>query len=357
MRQFIQPNIVLYFFLLALGVSGVFFALIWPETIGFQAFITFAGAGGFGVAYYIFHTKRHKGHLVCPVGSDCNAVVTSRYAKFFGIPLEYWGMAYYAAIVVSYGVLIFAPALFVEVMRSGLFLLTAAAFVFSLYLLFVQAFLLRQWCIWCLLSASLSIAIFIFSLASLDVALAVLGELGGVLDALRALGFALGVGGSTTAIFLFHRFLRDLDIDENEQHVLKGVSEVVWMGLALVLVASFAQYVTIPMILAHSSQFLAQMIAVIVAAVIGAILLIILAPFLYMIPFRDEEKRSFLAPLRKPIFIMGAIGVTSWYFAFSVDYVSAYGLATLLLAYGAALVAAIGASLLWEWALTRRRRS
>jgi len=90
--RFIQPSIFLYFFLLLLGISGFFFAVIWPHAVGFYAFIAFAAAGGFGVSLYIYYTKRHHKQLVCPIGSNCNAVVTSRYAKFLGVSLEYWGM-------------------------------------------------------------------------------------------------------------------------------------------------------------------------------------------------------------------------------------------------------------------------
>ena len=356
MNRFIQPNIFLYFFLLILGISGFFFAVIWPQAEGFYAFIALAAVGGFCVAFYIYYTKRHHKQLVCPIGSDCNAVVTSRYAKFLGVSLEYYGMFYYAVIIAAYIILISAPHLFSELFLFGLIMLTAAAFFFALYLLFAQAFLLRQWCIWCILSAMLSIVIFIFSLVSIDFAVAFLAEITTIIGAVHAFGFALGIGGVTAALFLFSRFLRDLDIDEKELQTLKGISELIWLGLALILVSQFASYVIHAETLALSGSFLAQTIALFVIAVSGAVLMIIFAPFLAVIPFDETAKghrHSPLESLRKPLFITGAIALSSWYFAFIMNYLPGYELDILLLIYIAVLAAAVAVGLFWEKSISR----
>jgi uncharacterized membrane protein len=349
--RLIQANICLYFFLLILGISGFFFAVIWPHSLGFYAFIAFAALGGLGVACYIYYTKRYHKQLVCPIGSDCNAVVTSRYSKFLGVPLEHWGILYYAIIVSAYAVLIFAPHLLSGVLLSGLIILTAAAFLFSLYLLFVQAFLLRQWCIWCLLSAMLSIMIFIVSLASVDFAMAFLNEITGVIELMRALGFVLGMGGATTAMLLFARFLRDLDIDENELQTLKGLSELVWLGLAFTLVGQFTSYVIDVEMLSQSGLFLTQTIALFVVAISGAVLMIIFAPLLAIMPFTEPPRghhHSPLESLRKPLFITGSVALSSWYFAFVMNYLPEYRLAVLFFVYLAVIAVSTATALFLE---------
>ena len=138
MLRFIQPNIFLYFFLLILGISGLFFAVIWSQAEGFYAFITFATSGGLGVALYIYYTKKHYKQLVCPIGSDRNAVITSRYANFLGVPLEYWGIFYCAVIIAVYIILIFAPWIIQDLFLCGIKLFTTTALLFSLYLLFLS---------------------------------------------------------------------------------------------------------------------------------------------------------------------------------------------------------------------------
>jgi uncharacterized membrane protein len=365
--RFIQPNIFLYFFLLILGISGFFFMAVWPQATGFYAFIVFAATGGFGVASYIYYTKKSHKQLVCPVGSDCNAVITSRYSKFLGVSIEYLGMFYYAIIFIAYIFLIFVLHPLPGPLLAGLTMFTATAFFFSLYLLFAQAFLLRQWCIWCILSAALSIAIFIISLASIDFAVAFLAGITTVVEVIHVFGFAIGMGGATTALFLFLRFLRDLDIDEKEMHTLKEVSELVWLGLALILVGQFASYVAYAQDLAQSGPFLAQTIALFAIVVSGAVLMIIFTPFLAIIPFSAiggsasggnetaENHRHPLESLRKPLLIIGAIALSSWYFAFFMSYVPEYGLAILLPTYFTVLATAVAIALFWERRISRGR--
>lgn len=350
MRAFISGKITLYFVLMILGASGFFFTIFWPQPDGFYAFAAIAALGGFGVATNIWYTKSHHGTLVCPTGSDCNAVVTSRYSKFFGVPLEYLGMAYFGFIFLAYLLLIFWSALFSPHAVTGLTLLSTTAALFSIYLLFVQAVLLRQWCIWCILASTLSLVIFFISLMGLPLALLFLAAAAGLFDALKSLGFVLGLGGSTAAVFLFFRFLRDFDIDEKESSALKGISELAWVGLAFVLVGQFSLYVSNPDELTQSAGFLAQTIALFGTGVAGAALLIIFVPFLAYVPFSDTpERRSPFSKLRRPIFVTGAAALASWYFSLGVGFLpDKYGLGVLLLTYLLAVAAAVLAAVILE---------
>lgn len=348
--RFIQPNLFLYFFLLILGVGGFFFTFVLPSNLGFYATILLAASGGFGVACYIYYTKNHSGQLVCPVGSNCNVVIKSRYSKFLGVPIEYFGMLYYALIITTYLTAIFASHLVTDLFWSTILILTIGAFLFSLYLLFVQAFLLRQWCIWCLLSAMLSIIIFIFSMAGVYYAMELLDNMALVIEAMGDLGFVLGMGGATAAVLLFLSFLRDRDIDDTEMKTLKEMSEVIWLGLVLTLISQFILYITNTEVLATSDIFLIQTTALLASAISGAILMIIFTPLLSLVPFKKEKKHhsSSFKPLRKPLFIIGAIALSSWYFAFAAGYIPDYELNTLLFIYSTVLVVSVVIGMLWE---------
>jgi len=347
----------LYFGLLLLGISGFFFTMFLPHPQGFYAFVVVVGLAGFGVAANIYYVKRHKKQLVCPIGTDCNAVIKSRYSKFFGIPLEYLGLAYFAVTVVTYSVLIVSPHLLTETALIGVIALTVAAFLFSSYLLFVQAFLLRQWCIWCILASMFSLTIFFISLINLDAAVNFLASIGNVLSMFQFLGFALGMGGATAAVFLFYKFLRDLDIDAKEMDVLQGISELIWLGFGIVLMIQFAFYAANPEVLAQSSTFIARIISLFAVALSGAFLMIIFAPFLAYIPFAEKPERhrpSSLESLRKPTFVIGAIALSSWYFAFVTNFIPEYNLGTLLMVYVAFVLAAVITSLIWESAIVEK---
>lgn len=361
--KLIQSNIYLYFLLIILALSGFVFSVIWPNALGFYAFIAVMATGGLGVTFYIYETKSNNRVLVCPTGSNCNAVINSPYSKFLGVSLEYWGMIYYGLILISYLGFIFTPNLLSNFMRLGLSLMTTGAFLFSLYLLFIQAFILRQWCIWCILSASLSITIFIISLVSTSFAIYFLSNMVAVLDFVNTLGFGLGIGGVSVALFLFSKFLKDSNINNTELQTLKEISEMIWLGLVLVLVSHFALYVINPSVLSKSASFLIQTISLFVAGISGAVLMIIFAPFLTMIPFgqTDEENKenntalSSIGALEKPFFATSAISLSSWYFAFVVNYLTSFDLFTLFISYLIVLFIAVVLSLVWEKRIERLR--
>ena len=109
---------------------------------------------GFTLATYIHFHKRTQTPLVCPIGHECDAVIHSDYSKFIGFPVEVLGMIYYAIIVAGY---LMYPG------QMTLQILSGAALGFSVYLVSIQLFVLRQWCTWCLFSAALCTAIFILT--------------------------------------------------------------------------------------------------------------------------------------------------------------------------------------------------
>lgn len=324
MGKIIQKDIFLYIFLIILGVGGIAFALTWPETIGFGLFTICASLAGLGVTFNIYYSKRYKEHLACPTGSDCNAVVNSKYAKFFGIPLEYLGMAYYTLVFLSYTGFLLLPSLKESLLFPFVLLLTFGAFLFSLYLITIQAFVLKKWCIWCLLSAALSIGIFLASLTSLSFAGAILVKISALLLFLRSFGFVLSLGGSLTSLFLFAKFLEDRHIDDKEASVFKGISELIWVGVGLIFVGNLALYEAVPHVFWASGIFVVQVVAMIVAFVAGAVLSVMFAPFVTVMPFEKRESGGVvsLSFLRRGLIFSGSIAVSSLFFAFALDYLS-----------------------------------
>lgn len=137
--------------------------------IALHTVIVFLGAAGFSLSRYIHKHKRHGKPMVCPLDFDCHTVIHSKYSKFIGIPLEYWGMAYYAVIFFAYASFIFAKNWYTNDIAASLLALTTTAFLFSLYLTSIQALILKEWCTWCLFSASICTLIFILAYAASDI--------------------------------------------------------------------------------------------------------------------------------------------------------------------------------------------
>jgi NhaP-type Na+/H+ or K+/H+ antiporter len=175
-----------------------------------------------------------------------------------------------------------------------------------------------------------------------------------IIEMLKFLGYSLGLGSLTAAIFIFfNNFIKDRNIDDNEFNTLKGFSELVWFGFGLVLLMQFAYYVIDPSLI-ESGPFLMKIIALLVSAFAGAVMMIVLNPFLVYIPFKDDpERKTWLWKLRRPVFVFGAVGISSWYFAFIINFLPEYGFNTLSIAYAITLASVIIVSILWEQLISR----
>jgi uncharacterized membrane protein len=114
---------------------------------------------GAGVAVYLANVETTGSEAVCgPVG-DCNAVQQSEYAKVAGIPVGVLGVLGYAAIGglwilsrVSHGR---AADLAVVLIGMGAW----AGTLFSLYLTFLEPFVIGATCMWCISSAMVMLAL------------------------------------------------------------------------------------------------------------------------------------------------------------------------------------------------------
>ena len=120
---------------------------------------------GLADASYLLYKKLKKEKLVCFFGEDCDRVTKSKYGYSFGIPNEVLGVGFYlftlALFVLSQ---LGNTMLFGVPLLSLLLLAVILASLASLYLLFLQAFILKEWCEWCVLSAFVNFLILFFIL-------------------------------------------------------------------------------------------------------------------------------------------------------------------------------------------------
>lgn len=105
---------------------------------------------GLGVAVYLTHVETTATEAVCGAIGNCNAVQQSEYAQILGVPIGVLGVMGYALILLAWGV-----ARFVDADRGNVALLTLVGFgaIFSVYLTFLEPFVIGATCAWCLMSA------------------------------------------------------------------------------------------------------------------------------------------------------------------------------------------------------------
>ncbi|KKR78864.1 MAG: hypothetical protein UU24_C0023G0011 [Candidatus Nomurabacteria bacterium GW2011_GWA2_40_9] len=139
--------------------------ILFGQDIIIQVAISLLGFSGFLVARHIYkHKHSEEAPLVCPVRFDCATVVHSDYSKFMGIPVEFLGMVYYAFVCLSYLAFLFLPYAMPNALIGVMAFASVTGFLFSIYLIAVQIFILKKGCSWCFVSAFICILIFSITL-------------------------------------------------------------------------------------------------------------------------------------------------------------------------------------------------
>lgn len=100
--------------------------------------------------------------LICNVNglSDCNVVAASPYSRLFGIPLAEYGVLFYSIMFVLAALELLVYDRF---LRRVLQIWSLLGLLASIWFTFNQVFFIGAFCIYCLVSASISLLIFIFA--------------------------------------------------------------------------------------------------------------------------------------------------------------------------------------------------
>jgi uncharacterized membrane protein len=115
---------------------------------------------GLAVAGYLTYVEAAQVAAVCgPVG-DCNTVQQSEYARLFGmLPIGVLGLMGYAAISAAWLIQRWGRAPFDRLAAFALVIMTFGGMLFSIYLTFLEPFVIGATCAWCLTSAVLMTAL------------------------------------------------------------------------------------------------------------------------------------------------------------------------------------------------------
>lgn len=96
----------------------------------------------------------------CIITHGCETVLISRYSVLYGVPISLLGSLFFLT------VMLFSLAILMskrKIFAHGLFLTAFSGLFVSAVLFFIQLFILKAFCQYCLLSETLSLLIFISS--------------------------------------------------------------------------------------------------------------------------------------------------------------------------------------------------
>ncbi len=108
------------------------------------------GILGMAISGYVWYKQVTPGAVAC-LRTGCATVIRSRYGKLLGIPNGALGVAYFLTVSATPLLLSWLPNL-----RLLVLLATTIALVLYVYLAYLQVFVLRALCNWCLMSAGLT---------------------------------------------------------------------------------------------------------------------------------------------------------------------------------------------------------
>lgn len=328
--------------------------------MAFYLIILASSLTGFGIAFYIRRKKQTKEALVCPMNSNCGSVIYSPYSRFLGLPVELIGMLYYAITFLAYALFLFAPSLAAPSAIFLVLLVSMAAFLFSLYLTFIQAFALKQWCTWCLMSATLSTLIFTSAIAGSEFTfLSILTNQAVFFMILHFFAMAIGLGGATFTDVFFFKFLRDLRISEFESSILHTFTQIIWLMLGILVLTGTGLYLPILDSIISYPPFIAKLIIMGVILINGAFLNLLVAPKLVRVSFGEPYGHTDegLRMIRREAFAMSAISFTSWYLFFLLELIWSFplSLAALLIGYFAVIAVVVITSQFVERAFSEQQ--
>ena len=129
----------------------------WPSWI-----IPLISIFGIGVAFYLTYVETSGAEAVCgPVG-DCNTVQVSPYAMLFGVlPVGLLGLIGYALLLVGWILNRFGPSSIRWISAIAVWGMALFGVLFSIYLTFLEPFVIGASCMWCIASAIFQTVIFL----------------------------------------------------------------------------------------------------------------------------------------------------------------------------------------------------
>lgn len=123
-------------------------------------------AGLFVALYLSLFKLGYIGTIVCSIGS-CETVQMSKWATLFGAPVAVWGVGFYLTVLVVSLAGLGASLADSPRVSQALVVMTGFGVLFSLWLTWLELFVIHAICTYCVTSAVLVTILFVISLLDL----------------------------------------------------------------------------------------------------------------------------------------------------------------------------------------------
>lgn len=127
--------------------------------IGLPGLLLLLSLAGAAVAGYLTYTYWFDESIICAGFSSCDAVAESDYSHFGDIPVAFIGVLGYVAIAAAAAVWLLTGDRFGDLPLLAIWGMAVGGTAYSVYLTYVEIFVIEAVCIWCLTSAIIMLAI------------------------------------------------------------------------------------------------------------------------------------------------------------------------------------------------------
>jgi uncharacterized membrane protein len=115
-------------------------------------------------AFYLTMKRSNAAAIPCHITHGCSDVLTSKYSVIAGIPLSAIGLGFYLMVFSLAVITIFDDSkMSNRLPLRAIFYFSGVGLIISALLVGIQAFVLKAFCEYCLLSAALVLSIFLTS--------------------------------------------------------------------------------------------------------------------------------------------------------------------------------------------------
>lgn len=108
---------------------------------------------GISETVYLIQKRRDHEKPVCFLGGKCGVVLGSKWNKLFGIHNDILGLFFYITLCVLTAFLVIGVEP-LQIWEKIAYIAVVGGAIMSIYFIFLQWKVIKEWCFWCLMSAA-----------------------------------------------------------------------------------------------------------------------------------------------------------------------------------------------------------
>ena len=129
--------------------------------------IPILGLAGMGISGYLTAVHYLNVQATCLPFAECNPVLHSPYARIWGVPIALLGFFEYAFLTIMGIWLLREKSALQSPISAAIYSGALSGMIFTLYLYYLELFVIRAFCTWCIASSLVMTGILVLSLMNL----------------------------------------------------------------------------------------------------------------------------------------------------------------------------------------------